>query len=200
MYRTIKSIIGIALIFTLVPANGCTSASRYASSVKEFSCINQMQKIKIPGTPGMTMSTTRCEDYVFKEAKISRAITLFVEEYSSQFDLKEINVWELLRGLHIEVSAIPRSVSSAYDIKGKLVTNIPVSGLALSTKHIWVEITTTQIWSTSLTHELVHIIVWMQNSGIHGDPDHEGDQFSGWSKNHTLFIKHFNRILLDNDI
>ena len=200
MYPTIKSFIVIVLIFILTPINGCSSASQYASSVKEFSCLNQMQKIRIPGTPGITMNTTHCEDYIFKEQKLAQAITLFVEEYADMFDIKEIEVWEMLRGLHIEVSAIPRTVSAAFDIKGKPVTNVPVSGLAFSTKHIWVEITTSQIWSTSLTHELVHVIVWVQNSGVHGDPDHEGSKFSGWDKEHTAFIKRFNQNLLENDI
>ena len=200
MCRTIKLFIVIVLIFILTPINGCSSASQYTSSVKEFSCLNQMQKIRIPGTPGITMSTTHCEDYIFKEQKLSQAIVLFIEEYADKFEIKETEVWEMLRGLHIEVSAIPRSVSSAFDIKGKSVSDVPVSGLAFSTKHIWVEITTSQIWATSLTHELIHVIVWVQNSGVHGDPDHEGSKFSGWSKEHTVFIKRFNQKLLENDI
>ena len=63
--------------------------------------------------------------------------------------------------------------------------------------NIWVEIKTSQIWSSSFVHELVHIIVWNQNNGIHGDPDHEGEKFSGWTVEHSELIKKVNNILLD---
>ena len=58
---------------------------------------------------------------------------------------------------------------------------------------------TSQIWSSALIHELVHIIIWKQNN-VHGDPDHEGKEFSGWTKKHTQLIKKVNLILLDAEI
>jgi len=146
------------------------------------------------------MSTTHCEDYIFDEVKVGKVIQLFVEDFARQFDLKELEVWSMLNGLHIEVSVIPRVVTLAYDVSGKLVKDAPVSGLALSPSRIWVEVMTNQIWATSLTHELVHIVIWQQNGGVHGDPDHEGKEFSGWSKEHTRFIKRFNKSLFEMDI
>ena len=125
---------------------------------------------------------------------------MFVKDYARVFDISEVEVWAMLTNLEIEVSAIPRIVKSAYDVKGRPVKEAYVTGLALSPTHIWVEVKTSQIWSSSLAHELVHVIIWKQNAGIHGDPDHEGDQFSGWQKKHTEFIKKFNIDLLDNNL
>ncbi len=125
---------------------------------------------------------------------------MFVEDYSVEFGISEPKIWEMLSGLEIEVSAIPRVVSGAYDVKGNPVKDVYVTGLALSPSHIWVEVKTSQIWSSSLAHELVHVIIWKQNEGVHGDPDHEGTKFSGWKARHTSFIKFFNRRLLDKDI
>jgi len=114
--------------------------------------------------------------------------------------MSELSVWGFLRDLKIEVSAIPRTVHAAYDLNGKFLNGkIPVSGLALRKDWIWVEIKTSQIWSSSLVHELVHIIIWRQNN-VHGDPDHEGKEFSGWTKKHTQLIEKINKILLDAEI
>lgn len=125
---------------------------------------------------------------------------MFVKDFSREFDISESEIWGMLSGLEIEVSAIPRVVISAFDVKGKPVANVNVTGLALSPSHIWVEVKTSQIWSSSLTHELIHVIIWKQNAGIHGDPDHEGLEFSGWKRKHTVFIKQFNLMLLDKNI
>ncbi len=183
----------------LLPTNGC--ASNNSSSIKKVDCTTlRSVKVVIPGTPNITMRTTRCVDYMFALDKMKKVIHMFVEDYSKEFSIDETEIWALLSGLEIEVSAIPRIVKSAFDVNGKLVKDAHVTGLALSDSHIWVEVKTSQIWSSSLAHELVHVIIWKQNAGIHGDPDHEGDMFSGWKKEHTKFIKQFNRDLFDNDL
>ena len=91
-------------------------------------------------------------------------------------------------------------MNAAYDINGELLTGeVPVSGLAMNKDLIWVEIRTSQIWSSSLIHEIVHVIIWRKNI-VHGDPDHEGPDFSGWTKEHTKLIKRVNKILLNAEI
>ena len=90
MCRTLKAVIAVALIFLMTPANGCSGA-RYTSSVKKFQCQNQSRDIVIPGTPNITMGTTYCEDYIFDEKKMGKVVRLFVEDFSHQFDLKELD-------------------------------------------------------------------------------------------------------------
>ena len=199
--NSLTHILGVILLTAglLLPTNGC--ASNNSSSIKKFDCSTSKSiKIIIPATPNITMKSTRCVDYVFASDKMRKVIHMFVEDYSSEFDISEPAIWSMLSGLEIEVSAIPRVVKSAFDVNGKPVKNAHVTGLALSDSHIWVEVKTSQIWTSSLAHELVHIIIWKQNAGIHGDPDHEGNQFSGWQKKHTKFIKQFNRDLFDNNL
>ena len=36
--------------------------------------------------------------------------------------------------------------------------------------------------------------------GVHGDPDHEGLEFSGWTPEHTKMIKRVNDKLLDESV
>ena len=183
-----------------MPIRGCTHNTVSSRSVVEFDCQYQKRNQLIPGTPRITMTSTLCKDYRFEIKKISRAINIFISRYSAEFNIPEESVVGLLNSLEIEVSAIPKVVSSAYDITGKfLTTKVPVSGLAISKNKIWVEVKTSQIWSSSLVHELIHIIIWRSN-GVHGDPDHEGKQFSGWKKKHSKFIKRINLELLELDL
>ena len=109
-------------------------------------------------------------------------------------------MWSLISNLSIEVSVLPRTVDGVFDVKGNfLKKDVLVSGLALNPNLIWVEVKTSQIWSSSLAHELVHIIIW-RTQGVHGDPDHEGRQFSGWTSKHTDFLKKFKLKLIDLEI
>ena len=71
--------------------------------------------------------------------------------------------------------------------------------MSISKDIIWVEIKTPQIWSSSLAHELVHIIIW-RTKRVHADPDHEGTQFSGWTPEHTQFLERFELRLLDLEL
>jgi hypothetical protein len=189
-----------ALLFfvILTAGRGCMMHTADLSSVTKFDCLNQKQGRIVPGTPNIRI-LAHCDDYTFTDAKLTKALTLFIQHYSEEFDVPHKKMWSLLKSLKIELSVIPRSVESAFNIRGKPVTNVPVSGLALSKDHIWVEIKTKQIWSSSLTHELIHIIIWRSNQ-VHGDPDHEGSEYSGWSKKHTKFIKQFNKLLLELEI
>tara|TARA_B100001057_G_C22762324_1_gene916326 strand:- start:168 stop:767 length:600 start_codon:yes stop_codon:yes gene_type:complete len=192
----------LAFLFVILAPVGCLNkVDVNRPSVSDFSCLNDKFKKNIAGLPNIASSTTRCIDYKFDEKNLAYAIKLFVSEYSREFDVDELKVWSYFYGLEIESSIYPREVQAAYDSKGNLLEGIvPVSGLALSKDKIWVEIRTSHIYTSSLVHELIHVIIWNENLGIHGDPDHEGKNFSGWSKKHTKFIKKINLMLQDLDV
>tara|TARA_Y100001970_G_scaffold251455_1_gene324290 strand:- start:16664 stop:17239 length:576 start_codon:yes stop_codon:yes gene_type:complete len=190
----------IVSIILLPNMNACYHQN-VTSAIVEVDCtkISHVPKA-IPGTPNISISSSHCKDYQFNLRSIKLALDIFVQEYSSSFDITEDEAWLLLSGLHIEVSAIPRTVKAAYTVDGKLLEgDVPVSGLALNKNLIWVEIKTSQIWSSALVHELIHTIIWRKNI-VHADPDHEGKEFSGWTKKHTELIKRINKILLDAEI
>ena len=192
-----RFVLPLVALFLMMPTNSCVRRDNVSNIVKN-ECKNKIVLNKIPGS---IQVKSFCGDYSFKEEPLTRAIEVFVNEYSESFDIDPETVWAYLHGLTIELSAIPRMVDAAYSVDGKyLEGDVPVSGLAYSPKHIWVEIKTSQVWSSSLIHELVHVVVWNKNAGIHGDPDHEGNQFSGWTSEHTKLIKRVNNILLDAEI
>lgn len=184
----------------LIPS-GCFYSSHNIANIVKVDCSKLQNKIQIPNVPSVTISSSYCEDYLFKPEVVGHAIKIFVKDFSQEFDVEEHVLWSYLSGLEIEVSIFPRQVDAAYDAKGNYLSGeVHVSGLALSPKRIWVEIKTSQIWSSSLVHELVHIIIWNQNQGVHGDPDHEGTGFSGWKLEHTKFIERLNFRFQDSGI
>ena len=188
----------IATIVLFPGAKGCHHPNK--TSVIEFDCTKSSLFQELPGTPGIKMFSSSCHDYLFDKLSLKKALEIFVKNYSIEFQTSELDTWKLLKNLKIEVGILPKTVRAAYDVNGKLLEgNVPVSGLALSQDHIWVEIKTNQIWSSSLVHELIHVIIW-RNNVVHADPDHEGKNFSGWTKKHTQLIKKINQILLDAEI
>lgn len=193
--KTFLFLMACALLFTSSSCSG-----RMSSSVKEYDCTKAKRGTEyVIATPGIVTRSTSCRDYLFINEKLSKAIHIFVEEYSLQFSIPENKVWQNLRGTVIEVSVLPRRVSFAYDKNGKTLKEPWVTGLALSKKHIWVEIKTNNIYSSALAHELAHILIWNMQ-GVHGDPDHEGKQFSGWTEEHTSLIDRVNLKLLESGI
>ena len=57
-----------------------------------------------------------------------------------------------------------------------------------------------KIWKTSLVHELLHVAINAKNIGEHGDPDHEGKKWPGWTTKHTDFINKMNMVLKKVDL
>ena len=167
-------------------------------------CIRDSTKHKIrqyvPGTKSIFLEVSRCQDYSFTPSHLSHAISIFTAEYAKTHDMTYEEVSSKLAGLTIEVSIIPKVLKNVYDIDGKFISEpIGVTGLAISKNRIWVEVKTSKIFDSALFHELVHVIIWRENI-VHGDPDHEGDQFSGWTKKHTLMLKRLKHNLMDLDL
>lgn len=195
-----KTILLVVAASLLSPS--CLSTNKNYTHLKEVNCSTDgyyIRSSEIPNMPSIRIKPERCDDYIFDIQRVHDAIDLFVKRYAEEFAESEKEVFNYLSGLLIEVSIIPKTVKNVYDVNGKLLSESYVSGLAYSKKHIWVEIKTKEIWSSSLMHELVHIVIW-NKQGVHADPDHEGDKFSGWSERHTEFLNRIRGELLDAGI
>ena len=51
-----------------------------------------------------------------------------------------------------------------------------------------------RICESALAHELVHAVLWTMN-GRHGDPDHLGPVYRGWTPDHSAIIQRTNEAL-----
>jgi hypothetical protein len=153
----------------------------------------------IESTPQIMIISGDCSDYSYEAKKVYDAIQFFAEEYAIEFEVEEEDVWRALSRLKIQFSAVPKEADNIYDLEGNFHKKHKVSGLALDKNWIWVEAKTRYICESSLVHELIHIIIWREQE-VHGDPDHEGGDFSGWTEQHTELINLVNEALCELEI
>ena len=117
---------------------------------------------------------------------------LFYNTWFVRFGDNNKKVWNAMNNLMIEWSRKDKSIVSAFSMSGDPVTNVRISGLARTPSWIWVHISPgDKICDTSLVHELVHIAIWAIE-GDHGDPDHLGKKYSGWTMDHNILIQDVN--------
>ena len=131
---------------------------------------------------------------------MSFVIDVFYKKWVRTFGDKDKKVLKTLNNLMIEWGEKPKAiVGGAFDVDGNPITGT-ARGLTLMPDYIWVwENQYDRIAATAIVHELVHSALWAQN-GYHGDPDHEGGEFEGWTPKHTKFIREINTLLAGLDI
>ncbi len=155
------------------------------------------QLIQLPKLNNAWQIQTSCN---FPEAgKVSTALRLFYTEWKYEFGDKDKKVSAALQKIMIRWGKKKRIVNGGFTISGKHLTEGDILGLTVSPTYVWVwENEYGRLGATALVHELVHVALWA--SGEHGDPDHEGPEYPGWTKKHTKFIKRINNTLARLDI
>jgi len=133
--------------------------------------------------------------------RISRSIVIFHRMWKEKFGDRRGQVKESLDNLMIEWSTEEKVLLNAgRDNQGRLVKRGRAKGMTLGPTYIWLRTTQyKRVFATSLIHELVHVALWAQECKG-GDPDHEGDKYVCWTKEHTKFIVYLNKILAKLDI
>ena len=128
---------------------------------------------------------------------VSRVINIFYHHWALDFGDKNKKVFKALDSLMIEWKEEPKN-GAGFSIIGHRVEGV-IRGVAVTPGYIWVwKNKYNRISSTALIHELVHCALWSTN--YHGDPDHEGPKYDGWTKRHTEFILKLNYLLAGMDI
>jgi len=132
--------------------------------------------------------------------RVGFVVGLFYERWVDKFGDPDKKVFKTLNSLMIEWGEKKKSIlGGAYDMKGTEIKGY-AKGITLMPGYIWVwEEKYQRIAATALVHELVHSALW-SSSGYHGDPDHEGGEFLGWTREHTKFIQEINSLLAELDI
>jgi len=133
--------------------------------------------------------------------RVSRAIVLFYRQWQHTFGDRHGKIKKNLYELMLEWSSERKVfVNLGTDIKGEIIKKGVVNGMALSPTYVWLRTNEyKRVFASSLIHELVHVALWAQGCRA-GDPDHEGDKYRCWTKRHTNFIQHLNKLLFRFDI
>ena len=148
------------------------------------------QMVRIPKLENAWHIVHSCKKY--KSDDVSRAMLMFYTGWKSKFGDPTGEVWNELNSMLIEWSPEKKTISSAYTIGGKKLEKPQIIGLCLSAGWIWVHASNEPmhrtIGNTSFIHELVHASLWASPPNYKPDVDHEGVNYSGWTKKHSSFI------------
>ena len=129
--------------------------------------------------------------HMFRRERVSIALRYFENEWEKVFG-KSQAVRSNMRNLMITFSAEKRKVTG-YSEDGVKITGGDLFGITVTKNTVWIYSPpwTERICDTSLIHELVHTSIWAEN-GKHGDPDHLGHKFPGWTFKHSKLIQDVN--------
>jgi len=154
------------------------------SQCKEGESFPQM--ITIPFFERATQIVPNCETY--PKHKTALALMVFYHHWNKNFGDEKLLVKEMLESVMVEWGVKKKHLDRAYNIKGKKKHNAVIIGIVKSKSFIWVwEGYEHKISESSLMHELVHLAIRTEYG--HGDADHEGNKYPGWTERHTEMIK-----------
>ena len=155
------------------------------------------QMVKVPGYPSVWQVVNSCDEYPREKTAI--ALQIFRQ------------TWKTVIGTTTEVDAVYNDLLiswqgdssetySGFGHDGIYYTNISLKGVTLSESYVIIFQSLggpdrhTRVCESALVHELVHAVLWKIN-GEHGDPDHLGSKYPGWTVDHSMVIQETNKHL-----
>ena len=150
---------------------------------------DKLQMLFIPGYAQASVIVEHCD--FFRREKVSIALRAFELEWSRVFG-QSYTVSKNLREM-IVTFGFEKRQTRGYDIFGTIIEDGDLLGTTISKNTIWVYVkpNADRICDTSFVHELVHASIWALNDR-HGDPDHTGPKYRGWTSKHNLLIQNVN--------
>ena len=147
---------------------------------------NFPQMIMIPYFNQATQIVPNCNTYPVHEVAFSMFI--FYHQWLEYFEDDNMAVRGMLEKVMIEWGTKKRFSKKGYYTNGKPFEDRKILGVVKSESMIWVwQGYDHKISESALFHELVHLAI-RARYGEHGDPDHEGPKYRGWSAAHTRMI------------
>ncbi|MEC8977650.1 MAG: hypothetical protein VYC40_01905 [Pseudomonadota bacterium] len=150
------------------------------------------QMIVVPFFGRATQIVPNCQTY--PKHKTSLALMVFYHHWVKSFGDENLVVKKALEKIMIEWGVNKKVVKKGYSLDGKERRDVTVVGMTKTKSYIWVwQGYNHKISESSLIHELVHVALRAKNG--HGDSDHEGDIYHGWTKQHTTMILEAKEVL-----
>lgn len=150
---------------------------------------DKLQMVFVPGFGDASVVVEHCD--FFRREKVSIAFRAFEAEWSRLFG-HSYTVSKNLQEMIVTFSFEKRTIDG-FDIFGNIISDGDLLGTTISKNTVWVYVkpTADRICDTSLIHELVHASIWALNNR-HGDPDHTGPKYHGWTMDHNVLIQNVN--------
>jgi hypothetical protein len=192
MYKGIFYPVFALVVFVFI-AIGCLSLNSDIPDKRESNCTSKNELTRIPGWKYSYQIESDCN--IPNPGDVSLALQVFYINWYQRFGDPADAVLNNLNNIVVEWRAKKIYFERGYRVDGTFIENGQAIGLTIDKSHIIVMMSRYQkIYDTSLAHELVHASI-RATTGQRGDPDHEGDKYSGWTKQHTSLIKEINEIL-----
>jgi hypothetical protein len=133
-------------------------------------------------------------DFFPKPKDVSKVINIFYKHWVAEFGDKDYKIYGTLNTIMIEWREEPKR-GGGFSLTGRSLKGV-IEGVVVAPGYVWVwKGKKNKISSTALIHELIHCAIW--SNSTHPDPDHEGDEFKGWTRKHTDFLYKINYLLED---
>ncbi len=186
-----KAIIFLGLILLIGSANHEThaiSVNHHSGPVIGNQCVYLEELdtliISIKNRPSVIVSSDKCN--LLKSRDIALVIDVFHKRYKDKFG-DDGRLLRALQDMAIHLSSKPKKVKNLYSNSGKPVDESYVNGLFFVPNHVWLHVVPgSSVEDTALVHELVHYALHVTLG--QADPDHEGDVYKAWTKEHTKFL------------
>ena len=143
------------------------------------------QMIILPFLKRATQIVPNCDTY--PKHKTALSIMIFYHHWSKDFGDPDLKIKKAMEKVMITWGTKKRTIKKSYNLKGEAHKNATVVGITRSNSVIWVwQGYNHKISESSLIHELVHVALRAKYG--HGDSDHEGTKYNGWTFRHTEMI------------
>jgi hypothetical protein len=156
------------------------------------------QMVNIPGFEDVWQVVDLCDFYPREKTAI--ALRVFMDEWTavmgSSWAVKNAYKDLLITWKDNE------TYHSGYSVDGRKFENRKLRGATMGPGLVYVFQSSSgpdrheRICESALVHELVHAVLWRKN-GDHGDPDHLGPIYRGWTPDHSAIIQKTNEALCE---
>ena len=155
------------------------------------------QMVMIPFFKSASQIVPNCNTH--PKHKTAMALMIFYHHWLEYFGDEDLKVKNMLEQVMITWGLEKRTAKKSYNLRGEKSSGKQVIGLTMTN-------TTTWVWKgyfhkiseSSLMHELVHLSLRARIG--HGDSDHEGDKYHGWTDLHSTMILEAKETLRSFDI
>ena len=156
------------------------------------------QMIPVPGFDGTWQVVDDCDFYPREKTAI--ALRVFMGEWEAVLG----NSWVVKNSYKDLLITWTNRVThhNGYSVDGRKFENRRLRGATMGPSLIYVFQAPSgpdrheRICESALAHELVHAVLW-NTSGKHGDPDHLGPIYHGWTPDHSAIIQRTNKALCE---
>ena len=143
------------------------------------------QMVIIPFFKNATQIVPNCRTYPKHQTAL--ALVIFYHHWLGHFGDDDLKVKNMLEKVMITWDTEKKISKKAYNLKGDVHRGSKVIGLTMSSSTTWVwKGYYHKIAESALMHELVHLSLRAKNG--HGDNDHEGTKYDGWTRIHSAMI------------